>query len=281
MSLRVTHRMVFKNGVLIRSKTKKDLKFADTHLYAFQNCFAVDQRLEFIYSYDDGIIVHTTNPMNQIKKIEYKYKVRDIAVGKEHIYLLNDTSLVLYSKSGFNVLTKDFKECRVKMIGDGLIGIQGRAELSIYTHAFICQSVFSAQCSFSGHDVLLLGDMNTVRVYIKGKKAFEVAMPGYVTSLVTDALFSKIYGATQDGKIYVLSLNGEELRMMEYHTKAVIEMKISFTGEYLYSSDGERICVWSTESGVVVGFVDVEEGVEGLEIFLVDEFGCDVSRVLI
>jgi len=237
--------------------------------------------MEFLYSSNDGLSVYTTNPLNQTKKVPYKDSISDLAVSRSHLYILNDSSLVLYSKSGFNILSKPFTDCKVKAIGDSLIGVQSKSELTVYTHSFACLNVFAAQCSFSARDILLLGSMNTVKAYVKDRKAFEVAMPDYITCLAADPLFTRIYCATQDNNIYVLDLNGEKLRVMEYHTRPVTEMRLGFTGECLYTTDGTRLCAWNTESCLVMGFVDVEAGIEGFETFLVDEFACDVDKAVI
>lgn len=272
----------FKTGLILNSKTKKSLSLPETfQIHIFQFKFAVDQKFEFIYVNESGIAVYTTNPINFIKKIDYKKEIKSIAVGSEHLYILSDDSLTLYSKTGFNILTKDFKNCTLKNIYNNFIGIQKKSELEIYDNSFTRIDIIKGQCSYSNVDVLLVGDMNVVKVYIRNKKVFEISMPSFVIELVTDPLFSKIYCAAEDNIIYVFDLNGLPLKTMKYHTKTVRKMRLSFCGKFLYSSDDERICVWSTEDLVIKGYCDIEEGIEDFELFLVDDFEYERSNILI
>lgn len=272
----------FKTGLVLHSKSKKDLRLAETHqIHCLEHKFAVDPKMQFVYSTEGGISVYTSNPLNPLKRVDYKGKIGDIAAGRDHLYILNDDSLVLYSKNGFNVLSKDFTNCKVKAIGDNLVGIQSRSELTIYNHSFACTNILNCQCSFYSRDILLLGDMNVVKVYVKNNRAFEVSMPSYITCLTTDPLFSRIYCATQDNNIYAFDLGGLPLKTLEYHTKPVQQMKLSFCGQYLYSSDGERLCTWSTVDCVVRGYVDAGADIESFETFLVDDFEYDMDSALV
>ncbi|ELA41287.1 uncharacterized protein VICG_01660 [Vittaforma corneae ATCC 50505] len=272
----------FKTGLILHSKSKKDLKLAEAHqIYCFEHHFAIDPSMQFIYSTESGISVYSSNPISLVRRVDYRREIKDMSAGRDHLYILNDDSLVLYSKNGFNVLSKNFTNCTVKAIGDDLIGVQSRSDLAIYNHAFVCKAILNCQCSFYCRDILLLGDMNIVKVYIKGNKAFEVSMPDYITCLITDPLFSRIYCATQDSNIHVFDLNGLPLKTLEYHTKPVRQMKLSFCGQYLYSSDGGRICVWNITDCIARGYVDVEETVESFETLLVDDFEYDMDRTLV
>lgn len=272
----------FKNGILLLSKSKKDFKLPETHIIqCFQNTFAIEPKRNFIYIAEMGIAVYSINPINKIKKVEYKKEIEQITAGRNCLYLLNNESLVLYSKNKFNVILGEFTGCGIMPMDSDRVGIQNKAILDIYDGSLTKVESYNCQCSFSSRDILIIGNVSMASVVIKGNKVLDISMPGYITSITTDPLFSKIFCATEDNNIYAFDLNGKPLLTLEYHEKPVKQMKLDFTGEHLYSSDGVRMCVWGVRDGTVRGYIDVEDGIESFEVVLIDEFTYENDSVLI
>lgn len=271
-----------RTGLILQTVSTKEFKLPETlKIICIQSKFSVDSFSGFIYSIEDGISVYTTNPFNRVKKLDYKNEIKEISSSPSDLCLLNDESLVLYSKDKFNVISKDFKNMTVKHMGNSQIATHNRKELILYNKNLIEIDRMRCQCYFYMRDVFLLGDMNTIKVWIKNVKSLEVSAVDYITSIVADPLFRRIIYATQDNNIYCFDLNGQPLKTMSYHEKPVKEMRISQCGQYLYSSDGTRLCVWSIDDGVVMGFIDVEEGIESFETILMEDREYDIESILI
>lgn len=114
----------------------------------------------------------------------------------------------------------------------------------------------------------MLGDFNTLRIFIKEQKKLEINMPDNIVCITADAIFSKVFVATQDACIYSVSMAGFQMQKMDYHQEPVKFMKLSICGKFLYTEDSKRICVWNTNSAVVMGFIDLDHEIFDLDIFV-------------
>lgn len=257
---------IFKNGLIIRSNTKKDVKLPATYkIYTIESKFALDSKMEYLYKCtckqsDNVIIASTISPLNEVKNIEYKKEIKDMAIKGNNMFLLNDYSLTLYSKTNFNVFNDSFKDYTLIPFysvdnSNSIIAVQNNQQLQIFDENLIRKGTLKCQCAFSMRDILLIGDMNILKIYLKiymlnvdnfcGRQPnLEFSLPDFIVAITTDILFSKIYCATQDNKIYVIDLNGEKMGTLNYHDLKILKMKLSFCGKYLYSHDSNRICVW-------------------------------------
>lgn len=276
----------FKTGLVIKSSTKKELRLPETFgVQVVEDRFCTDPRKEFLYSTNDGISVYTSSPLNLVKKLDYKKEILDIIATDTALFLLNDSSLTLYSKTGFNTTSNNFKDSRLILVFSetSMIypGVQTKKELQIYSLDLTRTHIFKCQCSFSCRDILLLGDINMLKVYVKNTKRFEVCMPDYITCILSDPLFAKIYCATQDNNIYVIDLSGRPMETLDYHEDPVRQMRLSLCGRFLYAADKRRVCVWDTRNEIVVGFADVEEGIDQIETILMDDRKYNESSLLI
>jgi len=291
----------FKIGLVLRSKTKKEVKLPETaQVNVLNNIFCIDSKKEYLYQVSDelspGMLVFTVSPLNKIKKIDYKSEILDMTVSRNSLVLLNNTALTIFSKSNFNVFSDDFKNsklCQIFQLDalDFFVGVQSRRELQIFDCNLKRIEKIKCQCSFSARDVLLIADMNILKVYVASsaqnaasistRMPIEISLPDYITCILTDVLFSKIYCATQDNRIYVIDLSGKPRSSLDYHNLPVLQMKMSFCGKFLYSSDGKRICVWNVKNEVVVGFVDVEEGIDQMDLILTDDREYSPDNLLI
>lgn len=274
--------IAFRTGLVIQTESNKEFNLPETHsISCLKVPFTIDSKKEYLYSIEEGISVYTLNPLNKIKSIEYKKPIKEICAGSKFIYILNDDSLTFYSKKGFSIISNDFRNSNIQIFDKQLVGVQNKNELSVYDGNSRRVSVFRCQCSFSSRDILLIGFVTSLKAYVKSNFAFEVIMPAYITAIVTDNLFSRIYCATQDNNIYCYNLNGTPLTILEYHLKPVTKLRLSFCGKFLYSSDGTRICVWSILYNIVLGYIDIEEGIENFETTLVDDFNYNLNDTLI
>lgn len=272
----------FRNGLILQSNTNKEFNLPETHsISCISSIFTIDPKKEYLYAVDEGIVSYTTNPLNIIKKSDYKKKIKCICASSQCLYILNDDSLVFYSKHGFNVISADFKDSKLQLIDKEMIGVQNMKELIVFDKTFRRNAVFRCQCSYSAKDILLIGFITTLKVYLKEALKFEVIMPAYITCTITDNLFTKIYCATQDNNIYCYDLTGKPLATMEYHTKPVQRLRLSFCGNFLYSSDGNRLCIWNTQHNVVIGYVDIEEGIEDFDTLLIDDFQYNLDTCIL
>lgn len=282
----LTQMLPFKTGLVIRSPTKKELKLADTSgIQVVGDRFCTDHKKEFLYLVNNGISAYTSSPLNLVKKLDYKKEVSDIVATDTDLFLLNDSSLTLYSKTMFNAISNNFKGSKLVRIFSETstihIGVQTKRELQVYDLNLSRTHIFKCQCSFSSRDILLLGDISILRAYVKGVNRLEIAMPDYINCIVTDPLFAKIYCATQDNNIYVIDLSGRPMETLTYHEDPVVQMKLSLCGQFLYTADRRRLCVWNTRNEVVVGFIDVEEGIDQIELILMDDRNYNESSLLI
>lgn len=276
----------FKTGLIIRSPTKRELSLPETFgVQVIGDRFCTDPRGEYLYSASDGISVYTTAPLNLVKKLDYKKDISDIIAADTALFLLNDSSLTLYSKTGFNVVSSNFKDSKLILVfsesSKMCPGVQTKKELQIYDANLTRTHIFKCQCSFSSRDILLLGDINVLKVYVKNAKRFEMAMPDYITCILSDPLFAKIYCATQDNNIYAVDLSGRPMETLDYHEGPVMQMRLSLCGRFLYTADRKRICVWDTRNDIVVGFADVEEGIDQIETIIMDDRSYSDSSLLI
>ncbi|KAM0680340.1 hypothetical protein GINT2_001395 [Glugoides intestinalis] len=272
----------FKTGLVLCTTSKKDLKLPATYfIRCIDHKFAIDKSMCFLYAIENGITVYSTNPFNKVKSLDYKKGICSIAITNDSLFLLNDESLVVYSKKGFNVLTGDFADFSVAAINDNMIGLLNQKELSLYTEAFMKMATIGCQCFFSARKLLLAGEMNKIHVFINGVKKLDICMPDYITCLIANSLLSRIYCATKDNCIYCFDLNGLPQKTMDFHLTPVKQMKLSFCEQYLYSLEDTRICIWNAIDCVVIGYLDVEEGVDSFETILIDDFEIDQSRILI
>lgn len=272
----------FKTGLVLCTSSKKDLRLPVTYsIRCIEHKFAVDKSMCFLYAVENGITVYTINPFNKVKSLDYKKDICKIDVTADSLYLLNDESLVVYSKKGFNVLTGNFSDFSVAAINDNMIGLLNQKELALYTEAFIKMATIGCQCFFSARNLLLAGEMNKIYVFINGVKKLDICMPDYITCLIANSLLSRIYCATKDNRVYCFDLNGLPLKTMDFHLAPVKQMKLSFCEQYLYSLDSNRICVWNAADCVAMGYLDIDEGVESFETILIDDFEIDQSKILI
>lgn len=271
------HMKNFRSSLAVHTATSKEVRLVEAQaVYTFPSPFALHPRQDYLYLFNGDIEVYTTTPMNMVDKIPYRKSIRDMLLTADALYILNDDSIIVHSADSFNVLSGDFRDCKLQAVcaqagGDGqawCIGVQRKNVLEIYDGTFRRENVFRCQCSHASRDILLLGDFNRLVVFIKGNKAMEVALPENISSVTTDPLFSRVFCAGQDNAVYCVSVCGEPLQKMEYHTSPVKFMRISFCGEFLYTADANRLCVWNTASLAVLGFVDFENPIEGLGLIL-------------
>lgn len=273
---------LFKTGLLIRSKSKKEYSLPETSdIKCISPAFALSRKKNFMYTVEDGLNAFTTNPINPIKKIDYKKEVSSICTIDESLCLLNETSLVFYSKGSFNVISSNFKNCSLIPIHDGRVGVQSKGNLTFYDRYGKAEKTLKCQCAFSAKDILLIGDLNMLKAYVKDEFVFEVAFPSYITEIVADPLFSKIYCSTSDNNIYCYSLIGNPITSLEYHNQEVKQLRLSPCGKFLYSSDGFKLCVWNTQFNVVLGYITIDEGIESFDLYIQDEYCFDPNECLL
>ena len=272
----------FRTGLIIQTESNKEFNLPETHsISCLKTMFTIDPKKEYLYTAEQGISVYTLNPLNQIKSVDYKKEIKHICAGHKFIYILNDESLVFYSKNGFSLISADFHNSHLQIFDNNRIGVQTKKELVIYDADSRRSSVFRCQCSFSSRDILLIGFITSLKAYVKGSLCFDVTMPAYITAIIVDNMFSKIYCATEDNNIYSYSLSGLPLITLEYHLKPVTKLKLSFCGKFLYSTDGTRLCIWSTQYNIVLGYIDIEEGMEDFDTVLVDDFNYNLSDTIV
>ena len=268
----------FKSSLILRTNSNKEPKLAHTaSIYTFKHLFATHPSMSYLYVFSSAIEIYTTSPFNLVKSIDYKKEINDMLLTKDTLYVINDNSITSYSSNDFNVVSSNFKNCKLVRIAsysqneserNRHVGVQSKSELTIYDGSFNRLDVFRCQCAYSIRDILMLGDFNTAKIYVKGERILEIAMPDYISCITTDPLFSRVYCATNDNSIYGISMSDQSLRKMEYHTQPVKFMKLSICGEYLYTADNTMLCVWNTKSDVVVGFVEIDEGIDDLDVFI-------------
>lgn len=274
--------VLFRTGLIIQSNSNKDFSLPETHsIMCIPFKFSVDSKKEYMYTIENGITSYTTNPLNKIRSDNYKKEILQICASKNCLYLLNKDSLVFYSKDGFSVISADFKDSTLLLLDKDMIGVQNMKELTVFDTNSKRNAVFRCQCSFSSRDILLIGFVTTLKAYIKETLEFEIIMPAYITSIVVDNLFTKIYCSTQDNNIYCYDLNGLPLSTLEYHQSPVKKLRLSFCGKFLYSADEARICVWSTLHNVVLGYADIAEGIVDFDTILVDDFQYNLENCLV
>lgn len=264
----------FRSSIIVRTATKRELKLPETSaVHAFPALFAVSPSQEYLYVHSAGIEIYTTAPINKVHRIEYKEAANDMLVAEDTLYILNDESLIAHSKDIFNAVREDFRGARLLRLPargkSTCVGVQKRNELAIYDMADRTRvNLFRCQCSHAQRDLLLLGDFNILKIFVKGDEALEVALPDSICCIVADALFSRVFCAMHDGAVYCLSMCGEPLRRMEYHREPVKFMRLSLCNRLLYTADTKMLCVWSAVDCVVLGFVELDCGIEGLDLVL-------------
>lgn len=272
----------FKSSVLVQTVTTKDHRLKETSkIIAIPKRFTITPDQSYIYSADKSIEIHTTVPFNTADKIEYKRSITDLLITEKFLFVLNDGSIAVHSTETFNEISEDFKGSKLVRIvteemiysnsTDGnhkcLVGVQNMEKLRIYDQNLRLIRNYRCQCSFSEKDILIIGNLNILKIYIKNQLRAEIAMQDYITCVSTDPLFTRVFCGLQNNSICAVSTSGEPLQKMEYHSCPVKKMCLNLTGEYLYSCDGKMICLWDLNGMVVADFVEFENDIADFEVF--------------
>lgn len=147
------------------------------------------------------------------------------------------------------------------------IGVQSLKELTVYDFSLNKLRTYRGQCSYSIKDILIIGDFNNLKIYIKDNLAVDIAMPDYIKCVLCDPLFSRVYCATQE-YLYCLSTSGDPMIKMDYHSSPIKNMKLNMSADILYTLDGKVMCVWDAINCVVIGYTEFDNEVFDFDIFV-------------
>ena len=272
----------FDSTLVVETDAKKDFRLPSTRqvilvgtAFAIQAC----PFPKYLYAYNKGFVAYQLAPFKAIRAFEYGRDVIDIAVIGERMAILSRDSVVVSGRDGVRAIAGEF-EGRLSRIGEGL-GIQERGRLTVYSlESLEVIAVYEADAHYAIRDVLITSLDQEVSLHRQGKKVLEICMPGRVSRVCTDPLLTNIYCGGHDGRIFCCSMNYRDPTTMAYHKSRIVGLEVSFCGRYLYSADKEGVvCIWDTAHNVVVGKVDMESEIRGIQVAYVSEWQGDLDAV--
>lgn len=101
-------------------------------------------------------------------------------------------------------------------------------------------------------------ETNRQKIKVTSRKGtvFFYKFPEKITATCADTLLTKIFAASESGRIYVLSLAGDEMKTMEFHKQMLKVLCLNFDEQLLFTSDGSVFCVWDVKSNVLVESIE-------------------------
>lgn len=272
----------FESTLVVETDAKKDFRLPHTRqmilvgtAFAIQACpFA-----KYLYAYDKSFVAYQLAPFKVVRAFEYGGDVVDMVVVRNKMAILAKDSIVISSRDGSRVIAGEF-DGKLSQVG-GDLGVQGRSRLSVYSlETLELLGVHEANAHYSIRDVLITSLDQEVSLYRRGAKVLEISMPGRISRLCTDPLLTNIYCGAHDGKIFCCSMNYKDPTTMVYHKSRIVGLEVSFCGGYLYSADAEGVvCIWDTRTNVVVGKVNMESEIRGMQMVYVSEWQGNLDAV--
>ncbi|KAI5148523.1 hypothetical protein ENBRE01_0384 [Enteropsectra breve] len=274
-----------KSSVIIRTSTNKEYKLPHTEsIHLLDKIFTIHREHKYLYAFNENEIeIFTLSPFNKTKSVKYPKDVIDLCAVADLMYVLTKDCLYVHGDNVFASAQGDFENAHLVPIytnisADGIkeqndlnnmfIGVQGTKQLEIFSKQLQRTRVFKAQASFSVRDVLIIGNLTQLQIYIKNRDPINVMLPEMICAVICDQLFSKIIVATADGSLHCISTEGDKPVPMRYHECPAKYLAISSCGSYLFSADRNRMVVWDLQYLVVVKFHDFENEIRGFKLYL-------------
>ena len=265
----------FASSLVVRTLTSHDHKLPRTaSLFYMSNLFAISTDQSVIYTINNGWLeMYGTSPMVLIGKIPYKSDVLSLISLPNYLVILNINHIILFNGKIINKIDDDFKDCNLIGIksNNWYYGVQSKHNLRIYDDTGNKLDVLDCQSSYATDNILLIGNMNELILFINESRVATILLPGRIRTLICDQLFTSIFCSQPNGDIHLISTSGKSERILKYHENEVKSMKLSICGELLYSHDGRLLCVWDIAKGVVIGQTDHENEILQLELFMSGE----------
>ncbi|KAG0440217.1 hypothetical protein DMUE_1902 [Dictyocoela muelleri] len=232
---------------------------------------------QYVYEYlENKFIIYRISPFKKISDFLFQHVVDfDFSDSGKFMAILTDNELSLHTKNGlvsrifdvYGAFKISFSHCMLSMSVKKDKSINEKIilndhfdqhffeiiEKNIPKHAIDLKNVDSSKKIHTFTNLNVKIETNKQKIKVKTRKGVEFfyKFPERISETCADTLLTKIFAASESGRIYILSLVGEEMKTLEFHKYPLKVLCLSYDEEFLFTSDGNMFCIWDVKSNVL------------------------------